>query len=173
MTVLAALLIAVLSPVLGAIADAGGRRKPWLLAFMLHERAATAALWFVAPEHELLLLALTLVWSPTSATRSAQAFYNAMLPDLASHDQLGRWSGWGWGLGYIAGIVASLILLFGVRPAANRRCSGWTPSHGRAGADHRAAAGDLVRPVLAAAVPDHARTSRRMRGRSPRACARA
>ena len=117
MTVLAAMLIAVTSPVLGAIADAGGRRKLWLLVFTLLSAATTALLWFVAPEHGYLLLALTLVLVANVANEIAQAFYNAMLPDLADHDQLGRWSGWGWGLGYIAGIVAlALILVVFVQP---------------------------------------------------------
>ena len=117
MTVVAALLIALISPVLGAIADVGGRRKPWLLFFVVASSAATAALWFVAPEHDYLLLALTLVLVANVCNEVAQAFYNAMLPDLADHHQLGRWSGWGWGLGYIAGIVAlSLILVVFVQP---------------------------------------------------------
>jgi len=117
MTVVAALLIALISPVLGAIADVGGRRKPWLLFFVVASSAATAALWFVAPEHDYLLLALTLVLVANVCNEVAQAFYNAMLPDLADHHRLGRWSGWGWGLGYIAGIVAlSLILVVFVQP---------------------------------------------------------
>jgi UMF1 family MFS transporter len=117
MTVLAALVIAVTSPVLGAIADAGGRRKPWLLAFTLLSAAATALLWLVAPEHGYLMLALTLVLVANVANEIGQAFYNAMLPDLARPDQLGRWSGWGWGLGYAAGIVAlGLILVVFVQP---------------------------------------------------------
>ena len=118
MTVLAALIIACASPVLGAIADAGGPRKPWLLVFMLLSATATGLLWFVAPEHSYLLLALTLVLVANVCNEIAQAFYNAMLPDLAAQDQLGRWSGWGWGLGYIAGIVAlGLTLVVFVQPS--------------------------------------------------------
>jgi UMF1 family MFS transporter len=41
----------------------------------------------------------------------AQTFYNAMLPDLAPPARLGRWSGWGWGLGYVSGIVTLLMAL--------------------------------------------------------------
>ena len=118
MTVLAALIIAVTSPVLGAIADAGGPRKPWLLVFMLLSAGATGLLWFVAPEHDYLLLALTLVLVANVCNEIGQAFYNAMLPDLASNDELGRWSGWGWGLGYIAGIVAlGITLVVFVQPS--------------------------------------------------------
>src|SRR5690606_13430965 len=36
-----------------------------------------------------------------------------MLPDLAPADRLGRWSGWGWGLGYLAGILALVFVLVG------------------------------------------------------------
>jgi UMF1 family MFS transporter len=41
--------VAILAPFLGAIADAGGRRKPWVFAFALMFAAATAALWFGQP----------------------------------------------------------------------------------------------------------------------------
>jgi UMF1 family MFS transporter len=117
MTVIAALIIAVTSPVLGAIADAGGRRKPWLAAFTLLSAAATAGLWYVAPERSYLLLALSLVLVANVANEIGQAFYNAMLPDLARAEQIGRWSGWGWGLGYVSGIVAlGLILVLFIRP---------------------------------------------------------
>src|SRR5690606_15564335 len=78
MTVIAALLIAVTSPVLGAIADAGGPRKPWLLTFRLLSCTATAGLWFVAPEHDERMLALTLVLLANVCNEIAQAFYNAM-----------------------------------------------------------------------------------------------
>lgn len=117
MTVVGALIIAVTSPVLGAIADAGGRRKPWLAGCTLLSAVATALLWQVTPEAASLSLALTLVLIANVANEIGQAFYNAMLPDLAPEDQVGRWSGWGWGLGYFSGIVAlSLILVLFVQP---------------------------------------------------------
>ena len=56
-----ALLVALIGPVLGAVADQGGRRKPWLAATTALCVAATAALWFVAPGPRLLVLALVLV----------------------------------------------------------------------------------------------------------------
>lgn len=117
MTVLAALIIAAASPVLGAVADAGGRRKPWLVAFTLASAAATSLLWFVRPEESYLFLALALVLVASVTSEIGQAFYNAMLPDLARGEEIGRWSGWGWGLGYVSGIVAlGLILLVFVQP---------------------------------------------------------
>ena len=78
-----ALLIAVASPVLGAIADKGGRRKPWLLLFSLVSAAATFSLWWVQPEPSFVLTALVLVVLANTTLEIAQAFYNAMLPDLA------------------------------------------------------------------------------------------
>jgi UMF1 family MFS transporter len=117
MTVVGALLIALASPVLGSIADINGRRKPWLLAFTLASAATTALLWYVAPHQQYLLLALALVLVANVTNEIGQSFYNAMLPDLARSEELGRWSGWGWGLGYLSGIVAlGLILLLLIRP---------------------------------------------------------
>lgn len=109
----AAVLIGTTSPVFGAIADAGGRRKPWLAAFVLIAALAMAALWQVEPHPEHVLLALMLVVLADVASEVLQAFYNAMLADLAPTDQVGRWSGLGWGLGYVAGILALVLLLFG------------------------------------------------------------
>jgi UMF1 family MFS transporter len=59
-------------------------------------------------------MALALVVLANTALEIGQAFYNAMLPDLAPESHVGRWSGWGWGLGYASGIVALVLLLFGV-----------------------------------------------------------
>jgi UMF1 family MFS transporter len=39
-------------------------------------------------------------------------FYNSLLPTLASADRIGRWSGWGWGLGYAGGLLCLMIALF-------------------------------------------------------------
>lgn len=114
MTTLSALLIAAASPVLGAVADAGGRRKPWLFGLMLVSATATALLWFVAPDPSYVLLGLGLVMVANITNEIGQAFYNAMLPDLAPREQVGRWSGWGWGCGYLATIVALVILLYGI-----------------------------------------------------------
>jgi UMF1 family MFS transporter len=109
-----ALIIGFTSPILGAIADAGGRRKPWLFGLTLITVLATAALWIVEPEPSYLRTALLLVILANTCLEVGQAFYNAMLPDLARPEEIGRWSGWGWGIGYVAGICAlvTLLLLF-------------------------------------------------------------
>ncbi len=110
---IAALIIGVLAPIFGAVADAGGRRKPWLGAFVLIAAAGMLGLWEIMPHAEHVLLALILVVIANVGSEVAQTFYNSMLPELSPPHQVGRWSGLGWGLGYIAGIIGLLILLFG------------------------------------------------------------
>ena len=109
----AGLVIAFGGPMLGAMADQFGRRKPWIVAFSLLCIAATAGLWFVQPGSEFVTLALILIFFSTIGSEVAIIFYNAMLPDLASKENVGRWSGWAWGLGYAGGMVCLVVALYG------------------------------------------------------------
>lgn len=112
------IVLALVSPMLGAIADAAGRRKPWLLAFTLVAVLTTAGLWLVAPAPAFVALALVLVGLANTSVELAGVFYNAMLPDLAPPASLGRWSGWAWGLGYAGGLVVlALVLEIFVQPS--------------------------------------------------------
>ncbi|MDX1485147.1 MAG: MFS transporter [Alphaproteobacteria bacterium] len=108
-----ALAVALASPVLGAIADRNGPRKPWLGFFSVVCIVATAALWFVRPHPDFLVLALVLVAIANIAFELGIVFYNAMLPEICPKGRLGRLSGWGWGLGYAGGLVCLLIILLG------------------------------------------------------------
>ncbi len=108
---LAGLIIAVLSPVLGSVADLTGQRKTWLAVFAVINVLAVAALWFVRPSPDSVLFALVGIAVATVAFEIACVFYNALLPDLAPPAYIGRISGWGWGLGYIGGIVCLAIVL--------------------------------------------------------------
>lgn len=110
---LSALAIAIASPVLGAIADRNGPRKPWLGVFTVLCVLATAGLWFVRPHPDSIMLALVLVAFGNFAFEIAIVFYNAMLPEICPESRLGRLSGWGWGLGYAGGLVCLVIVLFG------------------------------------------------------------
>jgi UMF1 family MFS transporter len=109
----AGLIIGLGGPLLGAIADRSGRRKPWLGAFTALCIAATASLWFVQPEPSFVWLALLLAGLGTIGSEYAMIFYNAMLPSLADRKIIGRWSGWGWGLGYAGGLTLLVIALYG------------------------------------------------------------
>ncbi|MGQ9424724.1 MFS transporter [Gilvimarinus sp. F26214L] len=107
----AGLLIALGGPLLGAVADQYGRRKPWLGFLTLIAVLATASLWWVQPDNNWVLPAMLLAGLATVAAEFAAIFYNAMLPGLARPDHLGRWSGWAWGLGYAGGLLSLLLAL--------------------------------------------------------------
>lgn len=111
---LAGLVIAVLAPLVGAVADHSGRRKPWLAAFSMLTIIATAGLWFIAPTPAHVLPALLLVGVSAIAFEMGMVFYNAMLPDVAPRAWLGRVSGWGWGLGYAGGLAVLVVALVGL-----------------------------------------------------------
>ena len=108
---LSGLFVALLSPFLGAIADHGGRRKPWMFVLTLLCVVASALLWLARPETNFIILALSLVALANFAFEMAMVFYNAMLPDLVPRQRIGRLSGWGWGLGYAGGLVCLGLIL--------------------------------------------------------------
>ncbi len=105
------LIVAFGGPVLGAIADQGGRRKPWIATFTMLCVLAMGLMWFVTPSSDSLLLALVLVGGGTIASEYAMIFYNSMLPTLVGSDRLGRWSGMGWSMGYAGGLVCLGVAL--------------------------------------------------------------
>jgi len=108
--------IALASPVLGAIADQAGRRKPWVGAFTVLCIAGSAALWWVAPGHSREVFALVMVATANFAFEMGLVYYNAMLPSLVPVQFLGRLSGWGWGIGYLGGLACLGIALALVMP---------------------------------------------------------
>lgn len=108
---ISALAVAILGPVMGAVADLGGRTKPWLFVFTYLCAMATAALWFVEPDVSWTLYALVLVGLANFAFEMAVVFYNSMLPSLAPKKILGRVSGWAWGLGYVGGLSCLGLVL--------------------------------------------------------------
>lgn len=108
---LSGLAIALLSPVLGAIADRGGPIKPWLSSFTIIAVAGSILLWTIRPDPAYVLPALLLVGIATTAFELANVFYNALLPVVAPSSHLGRVSGWGWGVGYIGGLGCLILCL--------------------------------------------------------------
>ena len=110
-----AITVALLSPVLGAIADKGGYRKRLLFFTTVVCCAATAALWF--PEKGEVGFALLLVIVANVAFEMGNVFYNAFLPDVAPPAKIGRISGYGWALGYVGGLLCmGLALVVLVQP---------------------------------------------------------
>ena len=106
------IIIAILSPFLGAMADAGGRRKPYVFAFQLLLFAGCAALWWAYPNRP--DLAGPISWAVVAATVGAEmsiVFNNAQLPNIVRPERMGWLSGFGWGLGYCGGLVALGVVL--------------------------------------------------------------
>ena len=107
-------LIALISPILGAIADTSGPRKPWLFALSVVYVLACLSLWWAEPgaPQRLIPIAFAIVLSSV-AIEAAIVFNNAMLPSLVAQGAIGRLSGYAWGLGYLGGLLALFIVLFG------------------------------------------------------------
>lgn len=105
---ISALIVALSSPVLGAIADCGFR-KSMLFVTTAVCVVATAALYPVRPGQ--VALALTLFIVANVAFELANVFYNAYLPDIAPPERIGRISGIGWGLGYVGGLLSLVLAL--------------------------------------------------------------
>ncbi|NTW52935.1 MAG: MFS transporter [Chlorobiaceae bacterium] len=102
------LLVALISPVLGAQADYSGRRKRFLFAFTLVSVIATALLSLSGPGNVLPAAALFIL--ANIGFEGGLVFYDAYLPEIASRRSLGRVSGYGFAMGYL-GAFAILLLL--------------------------------------------------------------
>ena len=107
----AGLVVALTGPLLGSIIDQRGPRKPLMGAFTLGCVTFTALLWLVEPTVEHVWLALLLVWLASVCFEYASILYNSMLPALVEWERLGRWSGWGWTMGYAGGLFCLLSAL--------------------------------------------------------------
>lgn len=115
---LSAVAIAILSPILGAAADRAGARKRFLLVSLVACVAGTVVLAMVRPgTPHAVPMALGAFFVANVAFEVGNVFYNSFLPVIASPARIGRISGYGWGLGYVGGLVCMAIALVGfVRP---------------------------------------------------------
>lgn len=99
-------------PILGAIMDFSAAKKKFLLASTLTTVFATAALWFVQPGW--IVLGMILIVISNYGFSAGEAFVSSFLPDLAPPDEMGKISGYAWGLGYFGGLLSTAIVLFGL-----------------------------------------------------------
>ena len=132
-TAAAGIAIALLSPVLGAIADATGRRKPWIAAFGAMLVIGASLMWFGRPGDEAGIPALLIAYClATIGVEFATVFNNAMMPTLVPPDRIGRLSGNGWATGYIGGILSVILVLgfMAANPETGRTLFGLTPLFG-------------------------------------------
>jgi UMF1 family MFS transporter len=106
---IAMFVVALTSPVLGAIADFAGSKKRFLFAFTAMACTFTAALFFATRGQVVLGMAFFIL--AEIGYRSAQVFYNGLLPEIASPEEMGRVSGNGWAIGNIGGVLCLLLIL--------------------------------------------------------------
>ncbi len=106
----AGFLIAVLGPVVGAIADSGSRLKPWLAAAGLLALVATASLWLAVPGVHLLPILLAVLLAAV-AVEFMNQFSNALLPVAAGPGRAGVLSGLAFAIAQGAGLLVLLLVL--------------------------------------------------------------
>ena len=106
---IAMLVVALISPVLGVIADHTAQKKRLLMYFTVLSVSCTALLYFVQKGD--ILLGMVLFILAEIGYRGGQVFYNSLLPEVADQDEIGRVSGNGWAIGLMGGIVCLLIVL--------------------------------------------------------------
>ena len=124
-------IIAILSPVLGSIADQTGPRKPWIAGFAALKVLMLMTLWLAAPGSSLfwVVAAFTLA---TVAAEFSTVFNDSMMPRLVPHKDIGRVSNTAWGLGYAGGMIVLIfvILFLAGSPETGKTLIGITPLFG-------------------------------------------
>ena len=146
----AGMLIALLSPVLGAIADAAGRRKPWIAGFGVLLVIGSSLMWIGRPGDPAVIPPLLAAYAvATVGVEFATVFNNAMMPTLVPPQRIGRLSGTGWATGYIGGIISLVIVLglLAASPETGRTMLGLTPLFGLDPVSHQ---GDRITGPLTA-----------------------
>jgi UMF1 family MFS transporter len=106
---IAAVAIALASPVLGALADFRAAKKRFLTVFMLLGVGATMAMFFIA-RGELVYASCCFIVS-LAASSGSMTFYESLLPHIAADDEIDRVSTAGYALGYLGGGVALALAL--------------------------------------------------------------
>ena len=110
-----AIIVALLSPIMGAIADRGGYRKLYLIFWTWVSIIGVLILWF--PVEGQVVFALTAFIIGNVGFEMGGVFCNAFLPEITTKKNIGRVSGYGWSFGYVGGLVAlAIALLLFVNP---------------------------------------------------------
>ena len=112
-TAVAGFILALIAPVLGRRSDDNGRRKFWLMFNTYLLVLIMVASFFVKPSPEFFILGLVLYGAGSVIQESALINYYAMLKQVTTEKNIGRVSGYAWGLGYAGGIVLLAISLAG------------------------------------------------------------
>ncbi len=125
------LLIAVLSPVLGSIADQTGPRKPWIAFFATIKIIALCTLWIAAPGSNMFLIVAIFTLAAVAAEFSI-VFNDSMLLRLVAKEDVGRVSNIAWGLGYLGGMIVLIFVIAGLagNPETGKTLIGIAPLFG-------------------------------------------
>ncbi len=99
------------APVIGALADASGRRVPWVFAFSVMYVLGAGALWFTLPDGSNMWWMLIAFGVGFVGAEYALIFINSQLPSLGSDTEIGEISGSGFAFGYLGGLLSLIILL--------------------------------------------------------------
>ena len=102
-----AILVAILSPIMGAVADRGGYRKLYLIFWTIICILGSFLLYFPQPGQ--VVFALTVFIIGNIGFEMGGVFCNAFLPDIAPKEKIGRVSGYGWSFGYVGGLIALIL----------------------------------------------------------------
>lgn len=121
--------VAILAPVLGAMADVSGRRLVWIRVFSGLYVVGAAGLWVLSPVQPALHLAVAFFGIGLIGAEFATIFTNALLPGLAPRHEIGRISGSGFAFGYLGGVVSlfAVLLFLAENPATGRTLLGIPP----------------------------------------------
>ncbi|MGD1933158.1 MAG: MFS transporter [Candidatus Phaeomarinobacter sp.] len=119
---IAGIAIALISPILGAMADASGPRKPFIGFFLIGVTAACAGLWIAEPGGALVPVMAMVILASISA-EFVITFSNAMLPNIATERRMALLSGVGFGIAQVAGIFALVLVLFAFQLPGNLEAS--------------------------------------------------
>ena len=108
---IAGVIVAIFSPFLGSFADQTQKRKPWILIFSIVLILSTASLWFAEPKVENIIWVLVAYILGYIAVDFSTVFTNSMMPGLETNKNMGKLSGYAWGLGYIGGLISLILML--------------------------------------------------------------
>lgn len=100
-------IVAIVAPILGAIADFSGSRKKFLAVCALTIIFFTAALYFVGPG--MVTLGLTLYIIANVGFAGGGVFIDSFLPGISTEQNAGKLSGLKWAMGYASGLVCLML----------------------------------------------------------------
>lgn len=127
----AGFVIAILSPVLGSIADQSGPKKPWIAFFALIKIVSLSLLWFAEPGSPLVPILICYSLAAIAAEFSI-VFNDSMMPRLVSKAAIGKVSNIAWGMGYLGGIIVLIfvVLFLSGSPETGKTMLGGDPLFG-------------------------------------------